>query len=517
MDARRTHRPRPGHGSPRPRRQGRRDRAAGRGSRRAPGSRAAPARPRGAGRQLAAPVDGRTVIPQGQRCSQVLRAFLTREIGPAFHFDAAMRDYIAQGAGRTLADAVAHWHATRADAARPRRIGDQFEFNGFLRDWHARHPGSPRAEALDAWRAHRSRPRTRPSILAAVNSEDAADHVLSHRQGRTGVITLNRPRALNALTHPMVLRMEEVLRAWADDPEVEQVLLRGAGERGLCAGGDIRAIHDDAKAGTSASAAFWRDEYRLNALIARYPKPYVALMDGITMGGGVGVSAHGSVRVVTERSRVAMPETGIGFVPDVGGTWLLSRAPGRLGTHLALTGSAVGAADALLCGLADHHVPAERLPDLAAALAEAPAREAVARFATEPAPGVLAARRHWIDRCHAADTVEETVDRLLAEDDPAAKEAAETILAKSPTALKVTLAAMRRSAALTSLEEALDQEYRVSCNALRSPDLVEGIRAQVVDKDRSPRWNPTALADVSDADVARFFHPPADGAAAGQR
>ncbi|MYV74390.1 hypothetical protein GT352_10625, partial [Streptomyces sp. SID1046] len=178
-------------------------------------------------------------------------------------------------------------------------------------------------------------PRERPApgaaraaaILAGVKTEDAqpedANTVLFHTDGRTGVVTLNRPRAINALTHPMVSRIDEALAAWADDPAVQQVLIRGAGERGLCAGGDIRAIHDDAKAGNTASADFWRDEYRLNARIARYPKPYVALMDGITMGGGVGVSAHGSVRIVTERSRVAMPETGIGFVPDVGGTYLL--------------------------------------------------------------------------------------------------------------------------------------------------------------------------------------------------
>ncbi|THA82211.1 enoyl-CoA hydratase/isomerase family protein [Streptomyces sp. A0592] len=336
------------------------------------------------------------------------------------------------------------------------------------------------------------------------------DTVLIHVEGRTGVVTLNRPRALNALTHPMVLRIAEALDAWADDPAVGQVLIRGAGERGLCAGGDIRAIHDDAKAGNTASAGFWRDEYRLNARIARYPKPYVALMDGIVMGGGVGVSSHGSVRVVTERSRVAMPETGIGFVPDVGGTWLLGRAPGRLGTHLALTGTAVGAADALLCGLADHFVPAARLPELTAALATAPADEVLPRYAATPEPGVLAGARSWIDRCYAADTVEEILDRLLAQDGPggpAAKEAAETILAKSPTALKVTLAAVRRAAVLGTPEEALAQEYRVSCNALTSPDLVEGIRAQVVDKDRNPRWSPPTLADVGDADVERFFAP----------
>ncbi|WP_327361048.1 enoyl-CoA hydratase/isomerase family protein [Streptomyces sp. NBC_01296] len=341
-----------------------------------------------------------------------------------------------------------------------------------------------------------------------MKTEDGADDTaLFTREGHTGVITLNRPRALNALTHPMALRITEALDAWEQDPAVAQVLLRGAGERGLCAGGDIRAIHDDAKAGGDASEGFWRDEYRLNARIARYPKPYVALMDGIVMGGGVGLSAHGGVRVVTERSRIAMPETGIGFVPDVGGTHLLAAAPGELGTHLALTGAAVGAADALLCGLADHFVPAARLPELTAALAGAPAEEVLPRHTERPAPGELAEQRAWIDRCYAADTVEEIVERLLAEGDPAAKETAETILAKSPTSLKVTLAALRRARGLGSLERVLEQEFRVSCHALRAPDLVEGIRAQVVDKDRSPRWSPPALADVSGADVERFFAP----------
>ncbi|WP_052030051.1 enoyl-CoA hydratase/isomerase family protein [Streptomyces sp. PCS3-D2] len=350
--------------------------------------------------------------------------------------------------------------------------------------------------------------KRQPDTDTHATSDDGT--VLFHVEGRTGVVTLNRPGALNALTHTMVLRMAEALDAWADDDAVGQVLIRGAGERGLCAGGDIRAIHDDARAGTTASAGFWRDEYRLNARIARYPKPYVALMDGIVMGGGVGVSSHGSVRVVTERSRVAMPETGIGFVPDVGGTWLLGRAPGRLGTHLALTGAAVGAADALLCGLADHFVPAARLPELTAALATAPAGEVLPRYAATPAPGVLAGQRSWIDRCYAAGTVEEIVQRLTDQGDPAAKEAAETILAKSPTALKVTLASVRRAAELGTLEQALAQEYRVSCNALASPDLVEGIRAQVVDKDRAPRWSPPTLAAVTEADVERFFAPLAE-------
>lgn len=331
--------------------------------------------------------------------------------------------------------------------------------------------------------------------------------VLFDVEGRTGAITLNRPKALNALTHAMVVRIDEALAAWEHDPAVTQVLIRGAGERGLCAGGDIRAIHEDARAGTRASADFWRDEYRLNLRIARFAKPYVALMDGIVMGGGVGVSAHGSVRVVTDRSRVAMPETGIGFVPDVGGTYLLARAPGELGTHLALTGAPVGAADALLCGLADHFVPSPALPALVADLAVDPAGEVLERWASRAPQGVLAGHRGWIDVCYAGDSAEEIVERLLAHGDPAAKEAGETILAKSPTAVKVTLAALRRAAAPAPLERVLEQEYRVSCNALTSPDLVEGIRAQVIDKDRSPRWSPASLAEVTDADVARCFTP----------
>ncbi|MET9608467.1 enoyl-CoA hydratase/isomerase family protein [Streptomyces sp. NPDC006512] len=341
------------------------------------------------------------------------------------------------------------------------------------------------------------------------------DAVLIEIHGHTGVITLNRPEALNALTHAMVLTVTAALAAWERDPAVRQVLVRGAGERGLCAGGDIRAIHADAKSGGTASLDFWRDEYRLNARIARYPKPYVALMDGIVMGGGVGISAHGSVRVVTERSRVAMPETGIGFVPDVGGTHLLSRAPGELGTHLALTGLAVGAADALLCGLADLFVPSDHLAELTHALACSPAEEVLAPYAGASVPGgELAAEREWIDRCYAADTVEEIHSRLLGNGLAAAREASSVLRTKSPTALKVTLAALRRARELGSLEEVLEQEYRVSAAALSTPDLVEGIRAQVIDKDRLPRWSPAALAQVRDAEVERFFAPPRDRAGA---
>ncbi|MEU5420955.1 enoyl-CoA hydratase/isomerase family protein [Streptomyces sp. NPDC001407] len=333
------------------------------------------------------------------------------------------------------------------------------------------------------------------------------DAVLLRRDGRAGRITLNRPRAINALTHDMVRHVDAALAAWERDDAVATVVTDGAGERGLCAGGDIRFIHDDARAGGGAMAtrAFWRDEYRLNARIAAFPKPYVALMDGLVMGGGVGVSAHGGVRVVTERSAIAMPETGIGFAPDVGGTFLLSRAPGELGTHLALTTARLDAGDAVRAGFADHFVPVARLADFAAALADTDPAEAVRAHAAPVPAGALAAHQEWIDHCYAPDSVEEILARLRDSGVPEAKEAAEAIGSKSPTALKVTLAALRRARRLATLDEVLDQEYRVSCASLSDPDLVEGIRAQVVDKDRRPRWHPATLAEVSDAMVARHF------------
>ncbi|MFC7303791.1 enoyl-CoA hydratase/isomerase family protein [Streptomyces monticola] len=339
-----------------------------------------------------------------------------------------------------------------------------------------------------------------------MQSQPAADSpVLLRKDGHAGRITLNRPRALNSLTHEMVRLVDEALGRWEHDDEVAVVVIEGAGERGLCAGGDIRFMRESALGDRSAARAFWWDEYRLNARIAAYPKPYVALMDGIVMGGGVGVSAHGGVRVVTERSRVAMPEVGIGFVPDVGGTWLLSRAPGELGTHLALTADAMGAGDALACGFADHYVPQARLADFAAALSTAGPADAVRDFAQAPPAGALTGQREWIDSCYAADTAEEIVRRLTDSGVPAAKEAAERILGHSPTAVKVTLRALRRARRLASLDEALEQEYRVSCAALAGPDLPEGVRAQVIDKDRRPRWSPSTLGAVEEADVERHF------------
>ncbi|MEU6230638.1 enoyl-CoA hydratase/isomerase family protein [Streptomyces sp. NPDC047042] len=334
------------------------------------------------------------------------------------------------------------------------------------------------------------------------------DSVIVRRDGPIGRIVLNRPKVLNALTHTMVRRIAETLDIWEHDERVRLVLLTGAGERGLCAGGDIRDVHRDATAaGGEATRRFWRDEYRLNARISSYPKPYVAVMDGIVMGGGIGLSAHGAVRIVTERTTAAMPETTIGLVPDVGGTYLLSRAPGELGTHLALTAGFVGAGDAHLCGLADHFVPSADLDALIAELAEDDLHQVLARHVLPTPSAELAEHQGWIDECYAAGTVEEVVFRLVHSGHPAAAKAAVQIKAKCPTAVKVTFAALRRARELPSLEAVLDQEYRVSCRALATSDLVEGIRAQVIDKDRSPRWNPPTLQDVSDAAVSRFFAP----------
>ncbi|MDQ0242401.1 enoyl-CoA hydratase/isomerase family protein [Arthrobacter bambusae] len=335
---------------------------------------------------------------------------------------------------------------------------------------------------------------------------DNDDEVLLRRDGHLGHIILNRPKAINALTHTMVTRIAAALDEWEHDDSVATVLLTGAGEPGLCAGGDIVAIHRDAVNHGTRTERFWADEYRLNARIGNYPKPYVAVMDGLVLGGGVGVSAHGSLRVVTERTKVGMPETGIGFVPDVGGTHLLSRAPGELGTHVALTAASISGSDAIALGLADHFLDTGALPALIGNLAVAGALEAVqaaARGYFPPAP--LMADRAWINACYAFDTVEEILSALHASNVPAALVAAESIQKKSPTALKVTLESLRRARVSESLEETLEREYRVSLRCFAAPDLTEGIRAQVVAKDRRPRWSPATLGAVSAADVAAYF------------
>ncbi|WP_104089663.1 enoyl-CoA hydratase/isomerase family protein [Arthrobacter sp. GMC3] len=329
--------------------------------------------------------------------------------------------------------------------------------------------------------------------------------VLVQRKGHLGHLVLNRPAAMNALNHGMVLAIAAALDEWETDHGVATVLISGAGERGLCAGGDIVSIYHDARTGGNESEQFWRDEYHLNARIRRYPKPVVALMDGVVLGGGVGISAHASHRIVTERSRIGMPETGIGFVPDVGGTYLLSRAPGEMGTHTGLTGSMVSGADAIAMGLADHFLDSSHLATLVAELADRTATAAVARYGEVPPASTLMEARWWIDEAYASDDVGTILERLAHVSDPAAAKAAATIAAKSPTAVTVTLAALRRARVLPTLEDALNQELRVSLRALRWPDFAEGIRAQLVDKDRNPAWTPATLDQVPADVVAQAF------------
>jgi enoyl-CoA hydratase/carnithine racemase len=329
--------------------------------------------------------------------------------------------------------------------------------------------------------------------------------VLISRDGQAGHIVLNRPKAINALTHEMVTLIQSALDEWAADPSVQTVVLTGSGERGLCAGGDIVSIYQDGLAGGTAAVEFWAAEYRLDATIADYPKPFVAIMDGIVLGGGIGLSAHASVRVVTERSKIGMPETGIGFFPDVGGTYLLSRAPGELGTHLALTAGSVRAGDAIAVGLADWYVTSDQLPALIASLATVPAADAVAAVAAAAPISALLADREWIDAAYEGDDVVKIHARLADSEVEAARETAVVLASKSPTSVKVTLRALRSAADLPTLQEALDQEYRLSVRFHGSHDFLEGVRAQVIDKDRNPQWSPASFDDVASETVAAYF------------
>ncbi|WP_292974793.1 enoyl-CoA hydratase/isomerase family protein [Mycobacterium sp.] len=336
---------------------------------------------------------------------------------------------------------------------------------------------------------------------------DESDDILRRVDNGIGFLTLNRPKAINSLNQNMVDGLGAALTQWQQDPDVSAVVLAGAGERGLCAGGDVVAIYHSARADGAEARKFWHDEYLVNAQIGSFPKTYVSLMDGIVMGGGVGVGAHANTRVVTDTSKVAMPEVGIGFIPDVGGAYLLSRAPGSLGLHAALTGAPFSGADAIALGFADHFVPHDKLDALTQSIADDGVEQAIATHAIEPPPSNLVAQRDWIDECFAGDTVADIVAALRSHSAAAANEAADLIASRSPIALSVTLEAVQRARKLDTLEDVLAQDYRVSSASLRSHDLVEGIRAQLVDKDRNPKWSPASLADVTTADVEAYFAP----------
>jgi len=335
-----------------------------------------------------------------------------------------------------------------------------------------------------------------------VTEPTAAPRVIIRTEGALGRITLNRPEAINALDLGMITQIAGALEAWLDDTDVQIVMIDGAGERGMCAGGDVRELHAQIVSGRSAETIeFFRAEYAMNAMIAEYPKPIVAIADGITMGGGIGLAGHAAIRIVTERSKLAMPETRIGFTPDVGGTWLLGRAPGRFGEYFGLTGGTMNGADAVYLGFADHFVPSDRLDALREALAyradpTGPA-EIVLLFDETPEPTELPASREWIDDAFSESTVAEIVARLQAQGTTDAAAIADLLEGLAPTGLAVTLDAVREARALPDLRAALEGEYRrVMWFVTQHPDLVEGIRAQLVDKDRNPRWDPATIAEL---------------------
>ena len=345
----------------------------------------------------------------------------------------------------------------------------------------------------------------------------ANDDILIETKDGLGLVTLNRPGALNALTQEMCEIYDRQLAAWAGGHAVRAVLLKGAGERAFCAGGDVRAIWESGKAGGPLTATFFRAEYRMNRRIKVFPKPHIALLDGVTMGGGVGISLHGSHRIATERTLFAMPETGIGLFPDVGATHFLPRLPGGLGLYLGLTGARLKAADACYAGVATHFVPAERLPDLEQALAQSPdVDEVLSGFAADPGPAPLEAHRAAIERCFTRETLEELLDALAGETgaaesgDWAAKTMKLLETRCSPTSLKVSFEALRRGAGL-DFDAAMVMEYRLSQACMAGHDFYEGIRALIIDKDNAPAWAPATLAGVTNDIVEAHFAPPAAG------
>mgnify|MGYP001247244385 CR=1 FL=1 len=338
---------------------------------------------------------------------------------------------------------------------------------------------------------------------------DHSTDILCERQGAAGLVTLNRPRALNALNLGMVEEMTRALEAWAKDPTVTRVVVTGAGEKAFCAGGDIRHLTDLGREGRKAEAlSFWREEYRLNALIKDYPKPYVSLIDGIVMGGGVGVSLHGSHRVAGERYLFAMPEVGIGFFPDVGATYALPRLPGETGMYIALTGERIRRADAVLLGLVTHAVDSGRMGEVRETLiAGTPVEEALAAASADPGPAPLAAHRELIDSCFSAESVPAILRRL---DEAAGKGSdyagslAATIRTKSPTSLSIAYEQVRRGRSLDFVE-AMRTEFRIVSRIIDGHDFYEGVRATLVDKDGAPHWRPATLGDLDPATVEGYF------------
>ena len=349
-------------------------------------------------------------------------------------------------------------------------------------------------------------------MTAAAAAAPAEGDLIARREGSCGVIRLNRPKAINAVTLEMFRDVDNALDRFESDPAVAVILLEGAGERGLCAGGDIRALWESSKVKGDLGKILWREEYILNARIKKFPKPYIAFMDGIVMGGGVGLSAHSSHRVVTERTKLAMPEVGLGFFPDVGGTWLLSHSPGEIGTYFGLSGQTMNGPDAVHAGFADAVVPSGQLAGLREALTKVrPGTTAVevkaliGGFATGETAGPVAAMQSKIDTWFAHDRMEDIVAALRSDGSELALSTLKTLGEKSPRGMVVALKLLRLARASRSLEECLVREYRAALEVFASDDFREGVRAAVIDKDRNPKWSPPRIEDVTPAMVARYF------------
>jgi len=345
---------------------------------------------------------------------------------------------------------------------------------------------------------------------AAVAGQES--DLIARREGAVGVIRLNRPKTINAVTLEMFRDIDKALDEFEADPAVGLILLEGAGDRGLCAGGDIRALYESSKVKGDLGKILWREEYILNARIGKFPKPYVAFMDGIVMGGGVGLSAHGRHRVVTERTKLAMPEVGLGFFPDVGGTWLLSRSPGELGTYFGLTGQTMNGPDAIYARFADAVVPSTKLAglreafvNLRAGVSYGDVKSAIDGFATGETSGPVAALQPRIDAWFARDGIEDIVAALRRDGSELAQSTLKTLNEKSPRGMVVALKLLRLARASSSLEECLVREYRAALEVFASDDFREGVRAAVIDKDRNPRWSPPRIEDVTPEMVAPYF------------
>lgn len=335
--------------------------------------------------------------------------------------------------------------------------------------------------------------------------------VLFETRGNIGLVTLNRPRALNSLTHNMAVELKRQLDEWAIMPSVQAVVVVGAGDKAFCAGGDVVKVTQSYKAGTTEWRDFFHDEYLMNIAIDEFPKPYISLVDGITMGGGVGVSIPGDLWVATEKTLFAMPETGLGLFPDVGGGWFLPRLPGETGMYLALTGARIKAPDLYALGIASHVIGSSQVEDVIVALAGTEikslddAKEVLDRFHTDPEPAPLAEVMDDIDSAFSGVRVEEILEALELDASEWARKQHKILMSKSPTSLKLTFAQLRRGEVLENFRDNMRMEYRMVNRVMEGNDFFEGVRAILIDRDNAPVWSPNALDRVKDTEIDRYF------------